>query len=30
MISLLFDMNRLWEEFILIQIRKELAVQVIL
>ncbi len=25
MISLLFDMNRLWEEFILIQIRKELA-----
>jgi 5-methylcytosine-specific restriction enzyme subunit McrC len=24
MISLLFDMNRLWEEFILIQIRKEL------
>jgi 5-methylcytosine-specific restriction enzyme subunit McrC len=25
MISLLFDMNRLWEEFILIQIRKELV-----
>ena len=25
MISLLFDMNRLWEEFILIQIRKELS-----
>ena len=25
MISLLFDMNRLWEEFILIQIRKELT-----
>jgi 5-methylcytosine-specific restriction enzyme subunit McrC len=25
MISLLFDMNRLWEEFILIQIKKELA-----
>ena len=25
MISSLFDMNRLWEEFILIQIRKELA-----
>lgn len=25
MISILFDMNRLWEEFILIQIRKELA-----
>jgi len=25
MISLLFDMNKLWEEFILIQIRKELS-----
>ena len=24
MISLLFDMNKLWEEYILIQIRKEL------